>query len=264
MRYSLKNQMRLPDSARPATSASGFTAVCSANHKQYAAVQAVPGSLLQQSPAAVFPHVGQRQDQQHQAHSGTWQPLIAATEHQPNTWAHVSVDLAQHQQPRCLQHGLLPNLAGSSSISSSKWHTLQPLQPLPVTQPMHRHSAPPGNSSHDQQYSTANSRSSSSSVWSQESAQLPPLPPPASATAGGPPSAAELGPLRCRRLAEVLLRCGKASEAAHWADQALACNPWDVELLLLRGRCLEAAGNVPGEHTWRLHSILCTSAVFWL
>lgn len=41
-------------------------------------------------------------------------------------------------------------------------------------------------------------------------------------------------------------RCGKPLEAITWAEQALALNPWDVELLLLRGRCLEAAGNVAG------------------
>ncbi|WIA22301.1 hypothetical protein OEZ85_004618 [Tetradesmus obliquus] len=72
---------------------------------------------------------------------------------------------------------------------------------------------------------------------------------PGPAAASGPPSAAELGPLRCRRLAEVLLRCGKPGDAASWADQALQESPWDIELLLLRGKCLEAAGNVPGAFT---------------
>ena len=60
------------------------------------------------------------------------------------------------------------------------------------------------------------------------------------------PSPFELGPLRCRRLAEALLRCGKAAEAVVWSEHALAGAPWDVELLLLRGKCLEASGSVAG------------------
>jgi hypothetical protein len=216
----------------------------------------VRSSALPQAPAAVVQHGGQKQEQQNHSQVGPWQALSATTQHQHNTWSPGSVDLAQHQQQWCLQHSLISNVAGSAGISSSKWHALQPMQPLP----MHRHTTHPGSNSDDNHpYNSANSRSSSSSVWLQESAQLPPLPPPAAVTAVGPPSATELGPQRCRRLAEVLLCCGKASEAAHWADQALSSNPWDVELLLLRGRCLEAAGNVPGECVMR-HSHLCTRA----
>jgi len=52
---------------------------------------------------------------------------------------------------------------------------------------------------------------------------------------------------RCKRLAEVLLKCGKPADASAWAQAALSSDPWNVELLLLRGRALEAAGNIPGE-----------------
>jgi hypothetical protein len=58
---------------------------------------------------------------------------------------------------------------------------------------------------------------------------------------------------KCQRLAEVLLKCGKPADAAAWAQAALSADPWNVELLLLRGRALEAAGNIPGtlqmQHT---------------
>lgn len=51
---------------------------------------------------------------------------------------------------------------------------------------------------------------------------------------------------KCRRLAEVLLKCGKPADASAWAQAALSTDPWNVDLLLLRGRALEAAGNIPG------------------
>lgn len=47
-------------------------------------------------------------------------------------------------------------------------------------------------------------------------------------------------------LAELLLAGGKAADALACADAALLSAPASPELLHLRGRCLLAAGNVPG------------------
>lgn len=49
------------------------------------------------------------------------------------------------------------------------------------------------------------------------------------------------------KLAELLLSSGKAMEALPWVDKALAAAPASTALLHLRGSCLLAAGNVPGE-----------------
>ena len=48
------------------------------------------------------------------------------------------------------------------------------------------------------------------------------------------------------QLAELLLASGKAPDALACADAALLAAPASAELLHLRGRCLLAAGNVPG------------------
>lgn len=48
------------------------------------------------------------------------------------------------------------------------------------------------------------------------------------------------------RLAEVLLDAGKPKEALACADQALLQAPSSPHILTLRGRCLEAQGDVPG------------------
>jgi len=125
--------MRLTDPARPEASASGCPAACSSSHQQYAGLQAVRSSALLQAPAAVVQHGGQKQEQQNQSQVGPWQALSATTLHQHHTWSPGSVDLAQHQQQWCLQHSLISNVAGSAGISSSKWHALQPMQPLPCT-----------------------------------------------------------------------------------------------------------------------------------
>lgn len=58
---------------------------------------------------------------------------------------------------------------------------------------------------------------------------------------------ADLDQEKCKRLAEVLLKCGKPADASAWVQAALATDPWNVDLLLLRGRALEAAGNIPGK-----------------
>jgi hypothetical protein len=62
---------------------------------------------------------------------------------------------------------------------------------------------------------------------------------------------ADVGQDKCKRLAEVLLKCGKPADASAWAQAALSTDPWNVDLLLLRGRALEAAGNIPGAHVCR-------------
>jgi len=51
-------------------------------------------------------------------------------------------------------------------------------------------------------------------------------------------------------LAELLLNGGKPAEALACVDAALTAAPSSTHLLHLRGRCLLAAGNVPGGRLW--------------
>lgn len=73
----------------------------------------------------------------------------------------------------------------------------------------------------------------------------------------------ELDQDKCKRLAEVLLKCGKPADASAWAQAALLTDPWNVELLLLRGKALEAAGNIPGAD-WLGRGLVLGSGVGWL